>query len=90
MIRAGFPPRQRTTNGGFHLGYWRAAKLITPIFQFPFTWRSVLEYDQFDVQRAFLCTADLLSYEDVFFTQELVITQSFPYGFNVIPDDVPL
>jgi len=90
VLVAGLYPRTYWPTFGGFVGYWRAAQLVTPVVVFPFTFRSVVEHDALGLRQSFLCTADLLSYEDPIFFSAPLPTASFPNGFAVIPDDVPL
>lgn len=87
---AGLYPRTYWPTFGGSVGYWRAAQLVTPVVVFPHTYKSVIEHDGNGLLTGYLCTADLLSYEDPIFFLDLGVTTPFPYGFEVIADDVPL
>jgi len=64
--------------------------LVTPVMVFPFLMKSVLELDVHGVPVGFLSTADLQGYEDSIQLATTGVGLPFPYGFNVIADDVPL
>ena len=90
MLRAGFETPYWYPSLGYSAGWLHAAKLVTPVPIFPLTYRSVWARDDGGIYLPYLSTADLLGYEDPVFFYPLLTNLPFPYGYDVIPDDVPL